>query len=213
MLSARRSQPTPVDFQYGLAEFSIPMLSLEPHLKPPIPRHKTQIVLEALPAEDLTSNDITKLIGNDLSGDSDKLHMPHIPRRFPSFPSKHTYKWTEKESTREKDPRKVREEAAKAARQGEDALRRLTKVAKAGQEKDIKNAASKDTKSKQRHHMWEDTMKDLLAGTPETAKLGNTTKEADRSLIVNADRSYCRKGPPAKRKAPPPDLLLAMTKT
>lgn len=211
MLNARRSQPTPVDFQYGLAGFDLPILSLEPHLKPPIPKSKSQIRLEALPPQDLTFNDITKLIGNDLSGEQDKLHMPHIPKRFPSFPSKHTYKWTEKESDRERDPRKIREEAAKAARQGEEALRKLTKVGKSGQEKDIKNAASKDMKSKQRHNMWEHTMKDLLAGKRDAATEGNkAVEEADRSMIVNADRSYGRKGPPAKRKAPPPELLLAL---
>jgi len=210
MLNARRSLPTPIDFQYGLAEFHIPMLSLIPHLKPPIPSYKTHIQLEALPPENHALNNTTKLIGDDLSGETDKKHMPHIPKRFPSFPSKHTYKWTEKESARETDPRKIREEAAKAARQGEEALRKLAKVGKAGQGKDVKNAASKDPKSKQRHNMWEHTMKDLLAGKKDVA-FGEpmVIRETDRSMIVNADRSYCRKGPPAKRKPPSTDLLVA----
>ncbi len=201
MLNSRRSQPTPKDFEYGLREFCLPMASLEPHLRPPIPKYKSQIVLEPLPPEELSYNDITRLIGDDLSGDQEKNRMPYIPKRFPSFPSKHTYKWTEKESARETDPRKIREEAAKAARQGEEALRRLTKVGKAGQEKDVKNAASKDPQSKERHNMWEQTMAELLAGRRDIATAATApVHEDDRSMIVNADRSFYRKGVPEKRK-------------
>lgn len=210
MIDARRTLPTALDFEYALVQFNLPTGLLEPHLHPPVPRHKSQIRLEPLPPEDLSINDITKLIGNELSGEVDKLQMLYIPKRFPAFPSKHTYKWSEVESARETDPRKIREEAAKAARQGEDALRRLTKVAKAGQEKDIKNAANKDTKSKQRHNLWEKTMQDLAAGKRDVP----VVEEEDRSMIVNAERAYCRKGQPAKRKGPVVELLLpATTKT
>jgi transcription initiation factor TFIID subunit 8 len=203
MLNSRRSQPTPLDFKYALAEFDLPMSSLEPHLNPPIPGEKLLVQLEPLPTEEIPAAPelLASLLGGELSGEPDKLSKSHIPNRFPSFPSKHTYKWTEKESARETDPRKIREEAAKAARQGEEALRRLTKVAKAGKEKDVKNAASKDPKSKQRYQLWEKTMEDLLNGQGYLNTRGkNASEEDDRGLIVNSERLFYRKGAPARRR-------------
>ncbi|KAK6583140.1 hypothetical protein PZA11_004216 [Diplocarpon coronariae] len=204
MLNARRSQPTPLDFTYALAEFQLPISSIEAHLKPPIPVSKLLIVLESQPEVELPTATAStdNLLGADLSGESDKNTKPYIPRRFPPFPSKHTYKWTEKESSRETNPRRIREEAAKAARQGEEALRRLTKVAKAGKEKDVKNAASKDPKSKERHEMWEKAMETLSSNKPDITIKGGV-EENDRGLIVNAARTYNRKGAPAKKKPLP----------
>lgn len=205
MLNARRSQPIPLDFKYALAEFDLPMASLEPHLRPPIPKEKYLVQLEPLPIEELptATTHLDSLLGGDLSGEPDKLARPYVPKRFPSFPSKHTYKWTEKESARETDPRKIREEAAKAARQGEEALRRLTKVAKAGKEKDVKNAASKDPRSKERHNLWEQTMEDLLSGQGNLSMIGKPiSEEDDRGLIVNADRLFFRKGAMTRRRHP-----------
>ena len=204
MFNARRSLPTPIDFRYALAEFSLPIASIEPHLRPPIPPSKLKFELEALPLEPTIPDYVAPLLGNELSGEPDKKQKRYIPERFPSFPSKHTYKWTEKDSERETDPRKIREEAAKAARQGEEALRRLTKVGKAGKEKDVKKAASKDPRSKERHDMWEMAIDDLLLGKVDavTAAPG----EDDRSMIVSADRRYLRKGAPLTRKVPPVEL-------
>ncbi|KAK2625764.1 hypothetical protein QTJ16_005076 [Diplocarpon rosae] len=204
MLNARRSQPTPLDFAYALAEFNLPMSSLEPHLKPPIPASKLLIVLESqseveLPTATASTGD---LLGASLSGESDKKTKPYIPSRFPSFPSKHTYKWTEKEPARETDPRRIREEAARAARQGEEALRRLTKVAKIGKEKDVKNAASRDPRSKERHEMWEKAM-ETLSNNKLDINLKGGTEENDRGLIVNAGRAYNRKGAATKKKSLP----------
>lgn len=202
MLNARRSQPTPLDFKYALAEFDLPIASLEPHLHPPISKEKFLIQLEPSPAEEPPAAPelLASLLGSELSGEPEKIAKTYIPNRFPSFPSKHTYKWTEKESARETDPRKIREEAAKAARQGEEALRRLTKVAKAGKEKDVKNAASKDPKSKERYQLWEKTMEDLLKSQGLNTKGKNASEEDDRGLIVNSERIFYRKGAPARRR-------------
>lgn len=202
MLNCRRFIPTPTDFQYALSEFDLPIASIEPHLHPPIDPAKYLIQLEPLPAEELPTSTPVELLGKDLSGELDKQQKKYIPKKFPSFPSKHTYKWTEKESARETDPRKIREEAAKAARQGEEALRRLTKVSKVGREKDVKKAASKDPKSKERHDIWEKAMYSLSQGNGAVS-----SQEDDRSLGVNADKAYFRKGAPAKRKPPAPPSL------
>jgi len=177
----------------------LPLASIEPHLKPPIPKSKLVVHLDVEPAEEKSVIAVA-LLGDDLSGESDKKVKPYIPKRFPSFPSKHTYKWTEKESARETDPRKIREEAAKAARQGEEALRRLVNVSKAGKEKDVKKAASKDPRSQERYQLWEQTMSDLMSGKKPSGEAVDATE--DRSMIVNSDRRYYRKGAMLKRKPP-----------
>jgi len=202
MLNCRRSLPTPLDFKYALSEFDIPIASIEPHLKPPIPKSKLLIQLEPAPPTELGMPSSEKLLGDALSGESDKKLKPYIPTRFPSFPSKHTYKWTEKENGLQTDPRRIREEAAKVARQSEEALRRLTKVAKAGKEKDVKKTASKDPKSKERHEMWEKTMGKLVTSEVQ-APAKESVDDNDRGLIVNADRNFYRKGALAKKKHAP----------
>jgi transcription initiation factor TFIID subunit 8 len=202
MLHARRSLPTPLDFKYALEKFDLPIASIEPHLKPPIPLSRYLVQLEALPVEDLPTSSASILLEPELSGEPDKNEKVYIPKNFPSFPSKHTYKWTEKESARETNPRKIREEAAKAARQGEEALRRLTRVSKAGKEKDVKKVANKDPKSKERHEVWERTMDDLFLAKPLTGD--GPGQESDQSMIVNANSPFFRKGAPAKRKPPLP---------
>lgn len=208
MLNARRSLPTPLDFKYALEEFDLPIASIEPHLHPPIPRSKLLIQLDTLPVEELPTSSSDILLGPEvggetLSGDKDKKDKKYIPKRFPSFPSQHTYKWSDKESARETNPRKIREEAAKAARQGEEALRRLTRVSKVGKEKDVKKIASKDPKSKERHEIWERAMEDLVFAKPSLTMGDGASQEADQSMIVNANSAFFRKGAPIKRKPPP----------
>jgi transcription initiation factor TFIID subunit 8 len=199
MLNARRSQPTPMDFKYALAQFSLPIASLEPHLKPPVSASKYHLQLEPQLPDELNAASVAVLLGKDLSGEPDKRTKPYIPKRFPSFPSKHTYKWSEKESTREIDPRKIREAASKEARQAEEGLRKFTQVNKGGREKELKKTASKDPTSKTRHELWEGTMGELeftMNGLLPAAG------GSDRGLIVNADSKYLRKGASAKKKSP-----------
>lgn len=199
MLLSRRADSIVSDFEYALSKFSLPITSIKPHLKPPVAPPKIHQEFEPLPAEELSTAALTKLLGRELDGESDKLSRPYIPKKFPAFPSKHTYKWTEKESARETDPRKIREEAAKAARQGEEALRRLVKVSKAGREKDVKRMAEKDPKSKMRHELWEKTM-ERLSRKRNGASKGD--QDDDRSMVVNSESQYFRKPVLKKRKAP-----------
>lgn len=201
MVLNRNHEPNPWHFEHALYKFSLPVASLEPHLKPPVAPPKTDQELEPLPIEELSQASLRKLLGKELNGESDKNSMPYVPKRFPSFPSKHTYKWTEKESARETDPRKIREEAAKAARQAEEALRRLVKVSKAGREKDVKRMAEKDPKSKMRHELWEKTMENLNTRKRHTASKAD--QDDDRSMIVNSESQYFRKPVVRKRKATP----------
>jgi len=190
-----------MDFEYALYKFSLPTASIEPHLKPPVAPLTAQEREEILPEDGLSKASLKRLLGSDLSGEGDKNGRFYVPRHFPSFPSKHTYKWTEKESARETDPRKIREEAAKSSRQAEEALRRLVKISKAGREKDLKRMAEKDPKSKLRHELWEQTMASLNSRKLQTA--ATSDQDDDRSMIVNAESQYFRKPVLKKRKSAP----------
>ncbi|KAH8599372.1 hypothetical protein B0O99DRAFT_504460 [Bisporella sp. PMI_857] len=209
MLNSRRSQPTPLDFEYALYQFDLPLGSLKPHLKPPVSPAKSQIQLEAFPAEDVNlkrqkAENLILLLGNELNGEVDKRTRPYIPKKFVPFPSKHTYKYSPREDKRERNPRKIREEAAKTARLGEEALRRLVNVSKAGKANDVKKTAEKDVRTKEKHEQWEKLMAAfaVVAGTSSGQRDGE-----DQSMIVNSEARYFRKGIPAKRKATAgPDL-------
>jgi len=206
MLNGRRAQPIPLDFEYALYKFDLPLASLTPHLKPPIPVSKTQIKLEALPAEtegmkEQEDKVVIKLLGEELDGEVERLETPWIPKKFIPFPSKHTYKWTEPEAPPQKDRRKIREEAAKVSRQAEEALRRF--VAETGTKKDLKTAASKDPKTKQTHELWEKVMVSLkpspLNDTDEKNNAEGKNSLDDQSMIVNSESQYFRKGVPKKK--------------
>jgi len=214
MLNGRRSQPTPLDYYYGLEQFDIPIASLKPHLKPPIPLTKSQIQLEPLPFvdEDLEKQkfkELTKLLGKELDGAVDKEKRSHIPKKFIPYPSKHTYKFTPRDGKRETDTRKIRETAAKEARLGEEALRRLITVGKSGKANDVKKAAGRDTLSKQKHEQWERVMESFASLSAEQRSRDRVVEE-DQTMIVNSESRFFRKGLTSRRKPDkpgiPPDL-------
>ncbi|APA07586.1 hypothetical protein SS1G_00901 [Sclerotinia sclerotiorum 1980 UF-70] len=212
MLNARRNVPIPHDIAYAFNRYQLPLASLEPHLRPPISVPKLKVEVEPAPEEDKTTKNIIRILGKELNGEVEKAQKSYIPKGFPAFPSKHTFKWTPKESERVTDPRKIREEAAKNARMGEEALRRLVKVGKVGKDRDMKRMAGRDPKSKERHELWERAMLSLAGekGNTHTASGNGNGKEKmrdlaldERSMVVNAEKQYFRTGAPAKRKIQP----------
>jgi len=216
MLNGRRSQPTPLDYYYGLEQFDIPIASLKPHLKPPIPLAKSHIQLEPLPfideeLEKQKFKELTKLLGKELDGAVDKEKRSHIPKKFIPYPSKHTYKFTPRDDRRETDTRKIRETAAKEARLGEEALRRLITVGKSGKANDVKKAASKDALGKEKHEQWERVMASFASLSAEQNSR-QRIEEEDQTMIVNSESRFYRKGVASRRKpekpAIPPDLGL-----
>lgn len=186
-----------MDFEYALAMFQIPLASLEPHLKPPVGPLPAQEMEEASPEEGVNREVLVKLLGDELDGAHEKAARSYIPDHLPPFPSKHTYLWTDKESARETDPRKIREEASKGARLAEESLRRLVNVSKAGREKEMKRVAEKDSKSKMRHELFEKTVDTL-----STRKEEVPDQTDHRSLIVNSHSQHNRKSAAKKKLAP-----------
>jgi transcription initiation factor TFIID subunit 8 len=192
MLSARRALPIPPDFEYALRREGLTDRLLRPHLKPPVPKSKCQIHLELQEATPAPPKPVPELLGKELSGASEKLLKPYIPKKFPDFPSKHTYKATEVMPIRESDPRKIREKATEAARHGEEALRRLVKVGKVSDQKGVRKASEKNSKNRIKHELWVKAMEALSAESP-TARKNDDDEELEQSIMVDAGRKYGRK--------------------
>lgn len=123
MLGSRRVQPTPADFLQSLHTHQLLLMSLLPHLHPPVTADKSLVALlpettEPEPEDPQTSD---LILDSALNTEA----RSYIPSHFPPFPSQHTYKATPNLPSVERDPRKVRELAAQDARLGEAALRKL----------------------------------------------------------------------------------------
>ncbi|KAM0343089.1 hypothetical protein ACHAPU_008837 [Fusarium lateritium] len=198
-LAARREHPIPTDFEHALRRHNVSVTSLKPHLKPPIPR--TQIFpgyVDVLPA-DLDAYTTLPLLGEELSGQPDKEEKTYVPSSFPDFPSKHTYKFTPQEDTSIRDSKKIREEAARTAQQGEDALRRLVRASKMRKQKEVKNLVERDAHGKERFRLWESTMKRFMS-TEGRGENTDDTEVADHSMIVNGEALFSRKEVPRAGK-------------
>ncbi len=199
MLAARRSVPTPLDFEYALRREGLTARLLKPHLKPPIPAHKIEPVFSIVPQEEPVYQPVSGLLGEDLNGEADKRTKSYIPKHFPSFPSKHTYKSTEVKLERETDPRKIREKATEEARHGEEALRRLVKVGKTGDQRYARRGMENAAKSQKSHEMWKQAMDELAAGKPPSRSFGGGDGTDEQSILVNAEKPYARR-PTVRRK-------------
>ncbi|OJD10875.1 hypothetical protein AJ78_08227 [Emergomyces pasteurianus Ep9510] len=214
MSSCRRMQPIPLDFEYALRNTNIPVDSLEKYLQPSpsSPSHKQHFFISSLPTPPPSSPDpATDLpfLGSDLSGTPHRQLSSHIPKHFPNFPSRHTYQETAVFTTRETDPRKIREKATEEGRLGEEALRKL---ARAGRESLIVREGEDWDGGKalwgrrweNMESMFEKTVRAVVGGgekgdgtgvlLPSLASLnapGNGKREL--SPIVNCDRINWRK--------------------
>ncbi|KAJ5106086.1 hypothetical protein NUU61_003433 [Penicillium alfredii] len=127
MLSSRRIQPIPQDFEYALKRCRLSTDDLRsclesfPHPAP----------VPTLPPSPPPDDDALRKLPflKSLSGEEERVNRPYIPKHFPSFPSKHTYSATAVFTERDSDPRKIRERAAEDGRHGEEALRKLASAA------------------------------------------------------------------------------------
>lgn len=104
------------------------------------------------------------------------------------------------------DPKKMREAAAKEAKAGEEALRRLVRASKIAKQKEVWATAQREPARRERHDLWEsalrDTMEEDARASGRSFAPGATHgalgrfEIADHSMIVNAGRKYQRKEAP-----------------
>lgn len=181
-----------MDFEAVLRRFNVPTSSLKPHLKNPLPADAYTPRYKSVHVADQDAYTSLPLLGPELSGEPDKKAKSYIPSNFPDFPSRHTYKFTPQEDTNARDSQKIREEAARTAQQGEDALRRLVRASKMRKQKEAKTLVEKDVQGKERFRLWELTMKRFM-GAENRGENTDNIDIADHSMIVNGDAIFARK--------------------
>ncbi|KAI1810671.1 hypothetical protein GGS20DRAFT_566452 [Poronia punctata] len=202
--ASRRSDPTPSDFEAVLCRYNLPLTSLKPHLKNPVSKARLEPTFYDPVIENTTYLESpSPVLGDDLDGRYEKEERVWIPKHFPSFPSKHTYRYTPAQPPMRKTQKK-REEALSDARKGEMALRRIDRAAKITRHKELKETAQRDILARQRHEAWEGLLKSLL---PRGAS-NNVTEIADHSTIVDAGVKHARKELPRTNRRLPAILLL-----
>lgn len=101
------------------------------------------------------------------------------------------------------DPKKIREAAAKEAKAGEQALRRLMRASKIAKQKDVSATAQRAPAKRERYALWEAAMRELVEDDAkgkgrEVSAVAMHSQQgrveiADHSMIVNAEKGYYRK--------------------
>lgn len=180
-----------------LRKHNVPLSSLKPHLKNPVSKAKLETTyfdpLPITPQTDYFRTSSAEWLGEELNGDVEKQEKIWIPHGLPTFPSKHTYKFTPKE-TAAVDPAKKRVEALAAAQKGEKALRTINRATKMSQQKELRDLAQRDPMSKERYDAWESMMKSMMP------QHGNSLRDrqdiADHSVIVDSSMQFRRREVP-----------------
>lgn len=191
MRASRRTQPTAQDFEFAMRGMGLTSRHLTPHLAPPLDLSILQFEYP-LPEEIAPLPETPAiLLGSELSGISDKQAKNYIPASFPAFPSKHTYKSTISIPERERDARKIREQATAASRNAEEALRRLVKVSKVGGQS-TKRGLEHNERKRIRNDLWEKTMADFAIDEPSSIE--------EQSISVDAGKQFWRSDA-SKRRA------------
>ncbi len=207
MLSSRRIRAIPQDFLQALHTHQLSLRSLIPHLDPPVAPSRSQFALPFETAE-AEENHALPFLGPILNGAPDEQSKLYVPRHFPAFPSKHTYKATPEFPEREKDPRRIRERATEEGRMGEEALRRLVGAGSdSGPASGLELGVKTRSMRRGRDELWRETMQILSLRDNDAVKSiennqpreGHQKEEPPKgtsriSSTVNADKRFWRKG-------------------
>lgn len=215
MLSCRRTQPIPLDFLQALHTHQLSLRSLLPHLDPPVPPARSQFHLQTEPAQEDEHQQL-RFLGPILNGAPDEQAKVYVPKHFPDFPSKHTYKATAEFPNRESDPRKVRERATEEGRLGEEALRRLVGAGSDDPAHESQRSQGPKSIRARRDQMWMETMQAVTEGKPEGMDIdggaGYVAKGKQKERVstgiaygsgrlhsaVNSEKRYWRKPAPQR---------------
>ncbi|KAF1843118.1 uncharacterized protein K460DRAFT_139778 [Cucurbitaria berberidis CBS 394.84] len=188
MTSSRRTDTVAHDWVYALTTVGlrgsapldqhldtggIPPSLLQPHFEPPAPPEAPPPTTESL-------------LGPELSGKADKDTRPYIPKHFPAFPSRHTYKATPVFTERENDPRKIREKATEEGILAEQSLRKLMAAQKAGIQKQNVGKRKRSKRMKESDKLWQEAMIDLL----DEEQAGEKEEEQRQARLDDEDDEW-----------------------
>ena len=210
MLASRRPKPIPEDILQSLHSHQLSLRSLLPHLDPPVPPFKSQFTLEAETTQP-NEQEHFRFLGPDLISAPEEKARSYVPKHFPDYPSKHTYRSTSEFPEREIDPRQVRERATEEGRLGEEALRRLVGAGSKRSNPDDSQRLQDRSMRAKRDKLWMETMQAIAAEPSEKMDVdsgyGSFEKEKHKDieisssqmsnglpgLAVNSEKKYWRK--------------------
>lgn len=172
MTSARRTDTVPHDWIYALNASGLRgSAPLEPHLDTgDIPPTLLQPYFHPPAPPEASPPDTESLLGPELSGKADKETRAYIPKHFPPFPSKHTYKATPVFTEREHDPRKIREKATEEGVLSEQSLRKLMAAKKAGIQKQSAGKRKRSKRMQESDKLWQEAMASLVEDEKKVEK-------------------------------------------
>lgn len=189
MTTCRRTVPIPQDYEYALERMQIPVASLVPHKK--LPPGLPSLPPQHLPQGPLSESFSDKTVGllpTKLSGARDKASKRYIPKIFPTFPAKHTYKFTTYVAAGpETDPSIIRERAAAERRQAEHLAHLRLDQEQRNQGQHI--AKQNQSENRQtRDQLWEK----LVTGVSSSPG-GEVGEGRIKRVVVNAAKKYHRR--------------------
>ena len=230
MLACRRSRPIPEDFLQALHLNSLSLTALLPHLDPPVPSSASQkpLTFDTSSGDDAEKRAFAASSAQTLFQNQDQeQRSAYIPSHFPALPGKHSYRETIELPTRERDPKRIREQATEEGRLGEEALRRLlssrvgrkAELSRQQEDKGLRNMSETMRLRVKRQKLLEEAMQ--IKSWDETGKeedeadqadameidLGNGGKQTDGGDLaamrqissgVNYEKKYWRKVPPQR---------------
>ncbi|KAH9861265.1 hypothetical protein IAQ61_011002 [Plenodomus lingam] len=199
MASSRRTEMVPHDWIYALTTTGLRGSStLDPHLDTgELPPALLQPPFDPPAPPEAPPPDTEALLGSILSGKADKETRAYIPKHFPAFPSKHTYKATPVFTERENDPRKIREKATEEGILAEQSLRKLMAAQKAGIQKRNVGKRKRSKRMKESDSLWQEAMADLFA--EESAR--DKEDQQRRAQIADDDGAWDAPVEPPTRSA------------
>lgn len=197
MMSARRTETVAFDWIYALTSCGLRGSGeLEEHLDTgEVPTTLLQPDFPPPETAEPPPPDLEGLLGSELSGKAEKESKAYIPKHFPPFPSKHTYKATPVFTERENDPRKIREKATEEGILAEQSLRKLMAAQKAGLQSNKAGKRRKSKRMKENDKLWKAAMEDVLAEEADRAQ-----KEQERQRAEDAMEDDDEQAPLALRK-------------
>jgi transcription initiation factor TFIID subunit 8 len=169
MQASRRTQPLPQDFTQALAQLNLRSSELEADLLLAIPAEATQLPIlppsvPPVPSQYTSANDFDS---QESRATTEKIARSYVPKHFPSFPSEHTFHATPVFTSREADPRKIREQATHEGMEAEKALRKLMAASKAAASS-RRQVVGGDAQRQRREEIWRETMEAVQAVDEKT---------------------------------------------
>jgi transcription initiation factor TFIID subunit 8 len=175
MLASRRNAPLPQDFALALTNANLRSSTLMPQLQARVP---PEVVLRSIPSpppDDPPLPNLDAVLGLELSGAKDKADKDYIPIRFPSFPSKDTWRATPVYTKRETDARQIRERATQEGIMAEEALRELMAAAKRPKQNGQTSGLAQNRKRKAGQDLWKDAVESFASFEEESTQDASAT--------------------------------------